>query len=289
MQILPLYLQSDHKYRTPAFGDCAIKQSGDKLVTHFTHLGRDLRINRQRLADYAFNMINNPKLGCEFIFCGCSDGSEIFDIMMAVVYKFYKENIPLDKLPKFKAFDMSQEMIDIAKNGRINISNAGIDYIKRTYPDYTFWIDQKGIAYNPNDNINYLEQKLGSTVKNSYQFDSKLLKKIEFYRGSMLSEFQKIDSDTCKIVVCRNAARYNPESYQREAARVLDKNLKPHSLVIVGLCDEYNLTDKDNNVIMDIKKGVKCHNRLPFAEGLFRGNFLYNDYLSPDHLVYQKI
>lgn len=288
MQIKSSNLQTNYKYTHPSFGDCAIKQSGDKLVTHFTHLGRDLRINRQRLADYAFNMIKNPKLGCEFIFCGCSDGSEIFDIMMAVVYKFYKEKIPHDKLPKFKAFDLSQKMIDIAKTGRINISNAGIQYVKESYPDYPFWINQQGIMYYPDDNIPYLERKIGSPIKNSYQFNPKLLEKIDFYRGSMLSEFQKIDSDSCKIVVCRNAARYNPESYQRESARVLDKNLKPHSLVIVGICDEYNPTDKDNNIIIDMSKGAKGCERLPFTDELFRNNFHHNEYLSPDHLIYQK-
>ena len=287
MQVLPIFLNSNKNKRTPAFGDCAIRNSGEKLATHLSCIGRDLCVNRKMLNKSAIDMLATDK-GCEYLFCGCSDGSEIFDVFMSLVYSFFENKVPFSYLPKFKAFDCSPQMVDIAKNGRINISNVGMNYIKTTYPKFNFFIKEGDIISHKGDNIEELEQKIGSKVEHSYQFQPKLLEKIEFYTGNMLQEFSKISSDICRIIFCRNVARYNSKDDQTEAAKLLDKNLKPESLVIVGYYDEHNITDENNNIIEDLRKNPDSAPRIPFAEALFQGNFGHEKSISYDGLVYKK-
>ena len=128
MQVLPISSNINGKSKSIAFGDCAIRNGSEKLATHLTYIGRDLRVNRKLLNCSAIDMMLTDK-GCEYLFCGCSDGSEIFDIFMSLAYRFFEEKVPFKYMPKFKAFDSSEQMVNIAKNGRINISNVGMNYI----------------------------------------------------------------------------------------------------------------------------------------------------------------
>ena len=287
MKVSPLSRNMNRTQNSPVFGDCAIRNGSEKLATHLTYIGRDLCVNRKLLNHFATDLIASGK-GCEFLFCGCSDGSEIFDIFMSLAYYFFENKIPFKYFPKFKAFDNSEEMVNIAKTGRINISNVGMNYIKTTYPRFNFFINEGDIVQHNGESIEELENKIGSKVEHSYQFQPKLLEKIEFYKGDMLQEFSKITSDICRIIFCRNVARYNSDTDQQNAARLLDKNLKKGSLVVVGFYDEHNITDKDNNIIEDLKKHINICQRLPFTETLFNGNFGHETNISYNKLVYKK-
>lgn len=290
MEILPVYCQTNYNRINPSFGDCAIKAAADDLCTHFTHIDRNITdhsINIQRLTNYITKLKDN----CVLMFCGCSDASEVYAFLMPLVYKFHNEGIPLDKLPRIKAFDVSPEIIDIAKKGRINISNAGVNYINSQYGNFNFFTDKAEIVKYPNDNLQYLEQKLGSKIVNSYQFNPELLKKVEFYTSDMLTEFKNLSSDVYHIIWDRNVPRYNTDVYQRQAGKALDENLKPGSLVIVGFCDEFNPMDPSNKkFIVDIEKEgyAKCP-RLPFTDELFNGKFCHDQTISPYNLVYKKL
>jgi chemotaxis methyl-accepting protein methylase len=287
MKVLQISSASTKKQISPAFGDCAIRNGGEKLATHLSYIGRELCINRKMLDKAAIDMLAADK-GCEYLFCGCSDGSEIFDIFMSLTYCFFENKVPFKYLPKFRAFDCSPQMVNIAKNGRINISNVGMNYIKTTYPKFNFFINEGDIIRHKGDNIEELEQKIGSKVEHSYQFQPKLLEKIEFYTSNMLEEFGKISSDICRIIFCRNVARYNSKDDQQKAAKLLDKNLSPDSLIVVGYCDEHNITDENNNIIEDLEKNPNSASRLPFVEALFNGCFGHEKSISYDGLVYKK-
>lgn len=284
MKISPLSVNINKKQKSPAFGDCAIRNGS---ISHLTHIGRELCVNRKQLNHFAADLITSGK-GCEFLFCGCSDGSEIFDIFMSLAYYFFENKIPFKYFPKFKAFDSSEEMVNIAKTGRINISTVGMNYIKTTYPKFNFFINEGDVVKHNGESIEELEHKLGSKVEHSYQFQPKLLEKIEFYKGDMLQEFSKITSDICRIIFCRNVARYNSDSDQQNAARLLNENLKKESLVVVGFYDEHNITDKDNNIIEELKKNINLCKRLPFTEALANGDFGHETNISYDKLVYKK-
>ena len=104
----------------------------------------------------------------------------------------------------------------------------------------------------------------------------------------MLQEFGKLAPDTCRIIFCRNVARYNSAKDQQEAAKLLEKNLTPGSLVVVGYYDEHNITDKENNIIEVLKNNPGLAPRLPFTESLFKGRFGYEKNISYDNLVYKK-
>ena len=287
MQILPISVKRNKMEKSPSFGDCAIRDCGEKLATHFSYIGRELCISRPMINRTAIDMLAYDN-GCEFLFCGCSDGSEVLDIYMSLLYFFFENKIPFEYFPKFKAFDSSPQMVDIAKNGRINISSAGMNYIKTCYPKFNFFRDESDVIYHEGDNIQELERKIGSTVEHSYQFQPKLLEKIEFYVGNMLQEFSKIKSNVCKILFCRNVARYNSEEDQIKAAQLLDNNLKKGSLVVIGYNDEHNVTDKDNNIIESMVNNINSCPRLPFAETLYSGNFVQDKTISGEGLVYKK-
>lgn len=287
MQIPSISSTHNKTQKTPSFGDCAIRNGGEKLATHLSYIGRELCVNRKLINNSVIDSVRSGK-PCEFLFCGCSDSSETLDIFMSVFYSFFENRIPFKYLPKFRAFDSSEQMIDIAKKGRINISNAGMDYIKTRYPKFNFFRDEGDVIHHKGDNIEELEQKIGSKVEHSYQFQPRLLEKIEFYQGDMLQEFAKITSNVIRYIFCRNVARYNTKNDQVEAAGLLDKNLKPESLVVVGYYDEHNITDEDNNIIEYLKNNINLCPRLPFAERLFNGNFGYEKAISPDGLVYKK-
>ena len=212
----------------------------------------------------------------------------MFDIYISLLYCFFENNIPFRYLPKFKAFDSSQKMINIAKSGRINISSAGMNYIKTNFPKFNFFKDEGDIVKYKGDDIEELSKRIGAKIEHSYLFQPKLLEKIEFYKGRMLQEFRKITPDVCKILFCRNVARYNTDKSQITAAKLLDKNLKPESLVIVGDNDEHNVTDKDNNIIESLVNNINDCPRLPFTETLFNGHFDYDKTISRDGLVYKK-
>ncbi len=287
MQVLPISSNINGKSKSIAFGDCAIRNGSEKLATHMTYIGRDLRVNRKLLNCSAIDMMLTDK-GCEYLFCGCSDGSEIFDIFMSLAYRFFEEKVPFKYMPKFKAFDSSEQMVNIAKNGRINISNIGMSYIKSSYPKFNFFINEGNVIHHRGDNIDELEDKIGSKVEHSYQFQPNLLEKIDFYTGDMLQEFGKLTPDICRIIFCRNVARYNTTKEQQKAAKLLDKNLASGSLVVVGYYDEHNITDKENNIIEELKKNPDLAPRLPFTEALFKGRFGYEKNIAYDNLVYKK-
>ena len=179
-------------------------------------------------------------------------------------------------------------MVNIAKNGRINISNVGMNYIKSAFPKLNFFINEGDIIHHEGDDIEELERKIGSKVEHSYQFQPGFLEKIEFYKGEMLQEFRKITSDVCRIIFCRNVARYNPAEYQIKAADALNENLKPGSLVVVGTYDEHNITDENNNILEPLRHNPNLAPRLPFTENLHNGNFGYDKVISYDNLVYRK-
>jgi len=287
MNVLHISSNSTKRQVAPTFRDCAIRESGEKLATHLSYVGRDLCVNREMLNKAAVDMLIADK-GCEYLFCGCSDGSEIFDVFMSLVYSFFENKVPFSYLPKFRAFDCSPKMVNIAKNGRINISTTGMNYIKSSYPKFNFFRDERDVIHHEGDNIKELEQKIGSKVEHSYQFQPKLLEKIEFYTGNMLQEFSKISSDICRIIFCRNVARYNSKEDQLNAAKLLDKNLKSESLVVVGYYDKYNIADENNSIIEDLRKNPNSAPRLPFVEELSNGCFRPDKLISRDGLVYKK-
>ena len=277
---------TNYPQKNISFGDNAIKSPNKyrpNLHTHYTYLGRG-HFDRTDVAKYAIDIIRKSNENVEFLFCGCSDGSEVFDMVMELKSQFDAKKIPMDKFPKIKAFDVSSKLIDTAKTGRINLSEDGINYANILYGDYKFFTDPKPIIKFENDNLRHLEEGSRLEIRNSYQFDKNLLEKIEFYKGEMLEEFKRISSKTRKIVFCRNVARYNSEDSQRKAAKLLANRLKPGSLVIVGVRDEHNAWTSDMQAL-----GMERNNALPFVEEMRKTNFIHRYDMSIDGTVYQKV
>lgn len=289
MNVQPLNIYQNYQYRSPSFGDCAVRSAdaADNLIKHYTCLGRGFHLDLNKLNDYVIDLIKNGKDKCEFVFCGCSDGSEVFQILMSLVTRMKEREISLSLLPKFTAFDTDTYILDIAKSGRINVSEKFIKSYPTAYP-YIFFSEEGPLIKHPNDDIATLEKRLGSPITHSYQFNKDLLKKIEFKTGDMLDEFRKLDDKNCKILFCRNVAQYNEIPYQYDAASALNKNLKSGSLVIVGLGDERR------DMVRRLENDKwKDYITLPFCQALNHNNggkFGHESYISPSpkSVVYVK-
>lgn len=274
------------KHSQTAFGDCTAKsksQYGTDLLTHFTYIGRDY-FDRVKLADYVIDLTKEYNKRIEMVFCGCSDCSEVFDMVMALKKRFDEKGIKMDKFPSFTAFDKNPELINLAKNGRINIAKETIQTINEKYQGYNFFTNEAPIVDIECDNLGLFKEKTTHEIQHSYKFDSDLLKYIEFHTGEMLDKFKGINSDVPQIVFCRNVARYNSEQDQIKAARMLAKNLKHRSLVIIGFRDE-NI-DISNYLRPYCRENT---NPLPMVEEMRKTSFVHMYDLDKFGSVYQKI
>jgi hypothetical protein len=118
---------------------------------------------------------------------------------MALSSKLKMLGISLDKIPNIKAFDIDKNLIEIAKKGRINISEKEYALLDEKYrslmPD--FFNNRDALIKIQNDNIEIINDRLGP-IKYSYQYNPKLLEKINFYVGVV----NPVPSFTCVCGVC---------------------------------------------------------------------------------------
>jgi len=250
MQIYPIQTTNYYQQRNnaPSFGETAarsVTKAAQELFTHYTVFNRgDFKISDLVIYTEALLRQNNGKVN--FVFCGCSDGTEALDVTMGFLNKLRKDKLMPSSI---KAFDKEDKVINVAKTGRINVCDKSIEYIRDSYPRNGFVVSEHELVNIPGENLQAFKEKTGQELKHSYQFSKELLDQIHFYQADMLTELAKISPDDYTILFCRNLARYNTDSDQREMARLMDKNLRPYSLVIVGDCDAHNTLRANNTKI----------------------------------------
>jgi chemotaxis methyl-accepting protein methylase len=247
MEISSIYIKSNPYNSNPSFktnavglGKSVLRPDLVQNFTHFFRLGYDIDL----LADKIIKLQNayKHKKPVDVIVCGCSDGTKAFEIQMSLVSRFIKDGISLDNIPNIKAFDIDKDMIEIAKNGRINISDYEFTELQKKYPSLIsgFWGNRGELIKISNDNIKKIEKDLGP-IRYSYQYNPKLLEKINFYVADIFEELPKLKSDVPQIVSCENIAIYFDELGQEKLAKTFKDNLCPGSYLLIGLRDGYDI------------------------------------------------
>ena len=250
MEINSSYLNYNVYNSQPAFGSLATGLGKSaihpELRMNLTVFNR-LNYSMDNLADNIIRLQERHKKPVDIIVCGCSDGTKALEFKMGMMKRYKERNISYRQLPHIKAFDLSEDMINIARKGRINISDREWNYLQKTYPEsiYKFWISQMPLLNIPGNDIKHIENQLKTKYQYSYQFNPELLKDIEFYKGDLLTELQNLNPNEPKIISCENVAVYLTKDEQEKAAEYLIKNLCPESYVIVGDRDAHCYYDKN--------------------------------------------
>lgn len=162
----------------------------------------------------------------------CSDGSEPYSLAMVM-----KENMPENLLNKFlpiKASDIDNNVIDVAKNGRLNV-----------YP-IEFLIAENHCDMNL---LKYLKDKKASVIIEgdslsetdyiySYKISDEISKMVNFKVSDILTELENIKDEGNSVVMCRNVFPYLKQNYIDKIIDTARKVLKPDSLFIIGNFDE---------------------------------------------------
>lgn len=157
----------------------------------------------------------------------CSDGSEAYTIAISIMQKLpnSKKYFPI------KASDINDEMIDIAKSGKINISDKEIKMLKTiNSADY---FEHSGLALDIKDDLSSIEKN----GYKAYKAIPELKNKIEFKKNDILSEIQTIDDKSNSVIFCRNVSPYLSLEYINSIIQTLQQKLKKGSLFVIGHFD----------------------------------------------------
>lgn len=298
MEISPINSQFNSNYN-PSFGTIATglgkSAISPDLRMNFTHFFRSCCKKPEKIK-HLKELIKMSDKPVELLYCGCSDGTAVFDDMMA----FVKAGIPFDKI-RINAFDIDKKMIDIAKSGRVNISNRELVEIYTEYPKNNFWVKELPLLNFPDNDIQFIEKSLNTKYQHSYQFNPELLKHINFYQGDLFSELGKRTSDTQRIISCENVAVYLTDSEQKHAADNFYRIMKPKSLLVVGerdthcnevLSDEVlnkefpNITQRQKQLIWD--NGLITEPNI-MVKRIKELGLKQNSTISPNGCVYEKL
>ncbi len=161
----------------------------------------------------------------------CSDGSEPFTYAMVI-----KEYLPENMQKKFfpiKASDIDEEVLNVAKSGRINLypiefllaeNISGIDLFKYM-TDKNVSKVIKGDETSESDEIS------------SYKVNQELRDVVEFKRSDILTELKNIKDEGNSVVMCRNVFPYLKPSYIDKIILTAKENLKNGSLFVIGNYD----------------------------------------------------
>ena len=243
MEISPTYIQYKSYSTQPSFGSIAtgLGKSVPNLRTNFTHFDR-LGYDMNNLMDNVIRLSQQYKTPINITICGCSDGTKAIELQMAAIKRFRERGINFDLLPKINAFDIDGDMIKIAKNGRINISDFEYEKLQKLYPAslYPFWGEKAELIDIPGNDIEFIEKALNTKYRYSYQYNPKLLEKINIYQGDLFEEIPKLQSDIPQIVSFENIAIHLENDTQWEkASDLISQSLCPESDVIVGIRDKH--------------------------------------------------
>ena len=306
MEISPTYIQTKANYTKPAFGSIATGLATSKLRPelrgNFTYFGRYF-YDMDRLVDKAIKLQARGDAPLEILVCGCSDGTKALEFQMGFIKRYKELGKSLEELPKIRAFDMNADMVNLAKNGRINVSNREIVNLHSMHPNLfkEFFIKEMPLLDVLNNDIKFMEDSLNTKYMTSFQYNPEWLGKIDFYQSDLLTELQKMNQDKYRFVSCENVAIYLPSHEQRLVAELLDKNLRPGSQVIVGDRDVHFTEFVSDEMLKSAIPNVTSEDKIKFWKlGLLTNpnemvktlcslRFKKNPIISDDQCVYEKL
>ncbi len=154
---------------------------------------------------------------------GASDGSEAYSLAMYLI-----EKLGLDGANKYfpiKAYDVDEQIVKMAKSGKINANDTDISYINKNAPNsFERYFDisknksmeRYPYAIRPKKDINDIA--------------------VSFNFGDFIEELDNIEHKNC-LILCRNFWCYLSQTQQKAAIKKLAEKLDSTSLVVIGEYD----------------------------------------------------
>lgn len=154
---------------------------------------------------------------------GCSGGQEAYSLATLLKHHFgddFKKFLPIE------AMDINPKIIEDNKKYQqsgFSVNNLILENMRRG-------LDIPSLNFDNNK----AEKFFQSASFSQYVFKNDILDSINFSQSNILSDLDKINSDTPSLVMCRNMWPYiNYEKYDDYAKKLYDK-LAPHSVVVIG-------------------------------------------------------
>ena len=168
-----------------------------------------------------------------------SDGSEAYTCAIAL-----KECLPNKINKKFFpiiASDIDAESINVAKTGRINLSNNDIRAISKFVEskDLLRYLSNSGFHKYFSDRCPPLEIENNVTYGGvySYKVSNQITQNVHFEQADMLDQIKKLDDDSNTVLLCKNVVPYLGKRKLLTLIHLMQEKLKPGSLVVFGEFD----------------------------------------------------
>ncbi len=196
-----------------------VNSAGKAINCHYTNFNRT-DINWSKFAEFmAQRFANKPEIKINLF--GCSDGSEVYTLMLAI------KSLPQKIAEKFKIFasDISEKMIMTAKNGEILLHDNDIAFLEKNNAMEFFAEDAKSdikIMRGENFYPHIVKEDLRKNIEYSTK-DVRKAAESENFSG--------------EVFMFRNGWTYNTLEEQDKIAKNLNKNCDEKTLVVIGQSD----------------------------------------------------
>lgn len=197
---------------------------GDEFGCYTTFFRSDL--NWEKLSDFEFsNFAKKDKVN--IIMFASSDGSEAYSTIISLLEnKIGKKQKSATKFLPIQAYDIDDEIINVANSGYIKATNYDLSEIisrSEEYNDYFEKSNKKLEIKNANDDTGIVLKAKESLTKN-----------VKFNKGNMFQKIREIKDDSNTILMCRNILGYFLNDKIEEFIKLASNILKKDSLFIIG-------------------------------------------------------
>lgn len=181
--------------------------------------------------------------------CASSDGSEAYSLLLLL--QKYSKNI--EKFTPIQAYDIDDEIINIAKNGFLNLNSSDIySMIEQNVPvgkniSHTNPVYAGDDIYNPNRYTNLTDK---SFCTSTYKVSPELASKVNFHKKDMFDVVNELKDNSNTVLMCRNVIGDFSDVKKDRFLELVSKKLNKGSLFAVGF---HETKDTDFDRIMYFK------------------------------------
>lgn len=206
-------------HNKPYFGNTIrhVVRSGEVVNRHYSVIFRDGPEFWQNTVQRLENKYPNGDFN--FTVYGCSDGSEPFTFIMALLK--WTKNLA-EKLKFIKALDIEPSIVRQAKTGICNIHDDDLEFIQRTI-----------LKDNKNDYFDKVE-RTDSYFDIGLKFRKNVMSKIRFGVADIREHVKTLDAEEHNAVSCRNLWNYMPLKDRGPLAENLHDKTKNGGFILIG-------------------------------------------------------
>ncbi len=195
------------------------------------------------------NFCDKPKVNIYSL--AASDGSEAYSCAIAV-----KECIPEGRQNKFfpiLASDIDDEVLNVAKSGRINLFPVDRNEIAKFVEkhDWKRFITNTGLNKYFKDKAIPIFVENNTLVQNTYSYrvaDS-LFSKVDFQKFDVMDRVNGIKDNGNTVLLCRNIFPYLGEWRSVCLLDTIGEKLKKNSILVIG---EFDYTNPNIDVFVEM-------------------------------------